>query len=89
MRVIVVAGIPYGVVVAGIGSRLAMLLLRVTSPDRVIGAQSDDDFTIGRFTIAGTYNLLLLGAVVGIIGAAAYRLVAPRLIGPTWFRRGP
>jgi len=87
VRVIVIAGIPYGVVVAGVGSRLAMLLLRVTSPDRVIGVQSDDDFTIGRFTIAGTYNLLLIGALVGIIGAAAYRLVAPRLIGPTWFRR--
>ena len=24
--------------------------------------------------------------MVGIIGAAAYRLVAPRLIGPAWFR---
>ena len=36
IRVIVVTGILYGVVVAGIGSRLAMLLLRVTSSDRVI-----------------------------------------------------
>lgn len=81
-----VAGIPYGVMVAGVGSRLTMLLLRVTSPERVIGMQSDDDFTIGRFTIAGTYNLLLIGAIVGIVGAAAYRAVAPQLIGPNWFR---
>lgn len=87
VRVIVVTGIVYGVVVAGIGSRLAMMLLRVTSPDRVIGIQSDDDFTIGRFTLAGTYNLLLLGAAFGILGAATYRLVAPRLIGPVWLRR--
>jgi hypothetical protein len=32
MRVIIVAWIPVGVLVAGVGSRLAMLLLRVTSP---------------------------------------------------------
>jgi hypothetical protein len=87
VRVIVVAGIPFGVIVAGLGSRLAMLLLRLTSPDRVIGVRSDDDFVIGRFTLAGTYNLCVLGAAFGVIGAAAYLLVAPRLIGPRWFRR--
>ena len=86
LRVIVVTGIAYGAVVVGIGSRLAMLLLRVTSPDRVIGIRSDDDFVIGRFTLAGTYSLLALGAVVGIIGVGAYLLVASRLLGPTWFR---
>ena len=86
VRVIVVTGIAYGVVVVGIGSRLAMLLLRVTSPDRVIGIRSDDDFVIGRFTLAGTYSLLALGAMVGIIGVGAYLLVASRLLGPVWFR---
>lgn len=87
MRVLIVAGIPVGVLVAGVGSRLAMLLLRITSPDRVIGITSDDGFTIGQITVGGTYNLLLLGATVGIIGAGAYQMVAPWLIGPTWFRR--
>ncbi len=81
VRVLVIAGIPVGVVVAGIGSRLAMLMLRLTSPDAVRGIQSDDDFTIGRFTLAGTYNLLLLGAAIGIIGAAAYQWVRPWLLG--------
>ena len=85
VRVIVVAGILYGLVV-GIGSRLAMLLLRVTSPRRVIGMRSDDDFVIGRFTLSGTYNLLVIGAGVGMIGAAVYLLVASRLLGPAWFR---
>lgn len=84
---LIVGGIPFGVVVAGLGSRLAMLLLRLTSPDYVIGVTSDDGFTIGKLTLSGTYNLLLLGAAVGIVGAAAYRMVAPRLIGPHWFRR--
>ena len=87
MRVLVVAGITVGVLVAGVGSRLAMFLLRLTSPDAVIGVTSDDGFTIGQFTLGGTYSLLTLGAAVGIIGAGAYQLVAAWLIGPTWFRR--
>ena len=85
--VLIVAGIPTGVLVAGVGSRLAMLVLRMTSPDEVIGVTSDDGFEIGRFTLGGTYNLLVLGASIGVIGAAAYRAVQPWLLGPTWFRR--
>jgi len=80
------AGISTGVVVAGIGSRLVMLTLRLTSHPRVIGIQSDDDFTIGRVTFFGTYNLLVLGAAFGVIGAALYQWVRPWLIGPRWFR---
>ncbi len=85
--VLTVAGISTGVVVAGLGSRLAMLVLRLTSPDGVRGVTSDDGFEIGRFTYGGTYNLLVIGAIVGVIGAAAYRAVAPWLLGPVWFRR--
>ena len=81
------AGITTGVIFAGIGSRVAMLLLRLSSDPRVIGLQSDDDFTIGRFTLSGTYNLLLLGAGFGVIGAALYQWVRPWLVGPRWFRR--
>lgn len=87
VRVLVVAGVAYGALVAGVGSRVAMLLLRLTSPDSVVGIQSDDDFTIGRFTLGGTYNLLVIGAMVGVIGAGVYLLVRSRLIGPIWFRR--
>ena len=87
LRILIVAGVPFGVLVAGVGSRVAMFLLRVTSPESIVGVQSDDDFEIGRFTISGTYNLLVLGAMVGFVGAGAYRLVRTRLIGPIWFRR--
>ena len=87
LRVIIVAGITVGVLVAGFGSRLAMLVLRLTSSRFVRGVVSDDGFIIGRVTLGGTYNLLVLGAVVGVIGAGVYRLVGPRLIGPLWFRR--
>ncbi len=86
-RVLVVAGVSVGVLVVGVGSRLAMFVLRLTTPDQVVGLTSDDGFTIGRFTLAGTYNLLMLGAAIGVIGAAAYRAVAPWLLGPGWFRR--
>ncbi len=86
LRVLIVAGMPAGALLVGLGSRVAMLVLRITSPDRVRGVTSDDDFTIGQVTLGGTYNLLALGAAVGIIGAGAYRLVAPWLIGPIWFR---
>jgi len=58
-----------------------------TSPDEVVGMNSDDGFEIGRFTPSGTYALLMLGALVGVIGAAAYRAVEPWLLGPGWFRR--
>ncbi|NNF53917.1 MAG: hypothetical protein HKN03_05675 [Acidimicrobiales bacterium] len=87
LRVLLVAGILTGVIVAGAGSRLAMLILRLTSPSSVHGRVSDDGFVIGRFTLGGTYSLLLLGAFVGVLGAAAYRAVAPWLLGPGWFRR--
>lgn len=87
MRVTIVAGVAAGVLIVGLGSRLAMFILRITSPDSVRGVESDDGFTIGEVTLGGTYTLLFIGAAVGIIGAVAYRLVARWLIGPTWFRR--
>lgn len=87
LRILVVAGIPVGVVLAGLGSRLAMFVLRLTSPDYVRGLESDDGFTMGQFTLGGTYNLIVVGAVVGVVGAAAYIAVAPWLLGPSWFRR--
>lgn len=87
LRVLVVAGLSVGIVVIGLGGRLVMFLLRLTSPDAVVGVTSDDGFEIGRFTLGGTYNLVVVGAAVGIIGAVAYVAVAPWLIGPTWFRR--
>ncbi len=45
-----VAAAVAGLLVAGIGGRLAMFILRVTSGSEVIGLESDDGFVIGRFT---------------------------------------
>jgi hypothetical protein len=85
--VLLVAGALTGAVVVGIGGRLAMLLLRLTSPDSVHGVVSDDGFVIGDVTLAGTYNLVATGAGLGLFAAAAYTWVAPWLMGPRWFRR--
>jgi hypothetical protein len=87
LRVVGVVGIGWGLVCLGLGGRLAMFLLRLTSPDYVRGVLSDDGFVIGRFTLSGTYNLAVLGAALGVIGAAAYVAVAPWLIGSPGFRR--
>lgn len=83
---IVTVGLIAGLFVGGVGSRLAMLVLRLTSPHSVVGVQSDDDFRIGQVTLGGTYSLLVVGVAFGILGAALYRLLAPWLIGPSWFR---
>lgn len=60
-----------GLLVGGIGGRLAMFLLRLTSDDRVRGIESDDGFIIGRFDLSSTLSLLfvttILGAIVGLI----------------------
>ena len=61
------AGGAGGVVVGGIGGRLAMLLLRFTSHDSVRGVESDDGFEIGRFDFISTANLLVVTAVLGAI----------------------
>ncbi len=86
MRIVIVAGVPVGILIGGVGSRLAMLLLRVTSPETVRGLESDDGFIIGRFTLSGSYGLLQLGAFVGVLGAGVYLLVRRWLVGPIWFR---
>ena len=86
VRIVLLSGLLVGTVVAGPAMRLAMLLLRLTSPDSVIGIQSEDDFTIGEFTLSGTYNLFMLGAALGVLGAAVYVLVSPWLIGARWFQ---
>lgn len=86
LGVVVRVGVPVGLLAIGLGGRLAMFLLRLTSPPDVIGVTSDDGFEIGQVTLAGTYNLVNVGVAVGLIGALACALVSPWLIGPAWLR---
>lgn len=79
------AGAVAGVVVGGIGGRLAMLVLARLTP-AATGRLSDDGFVMGRFTVGGTLNLLLVGAALGVVGALFYALVRGLALGPRWFR---
>jgi len=76
-----------GGVVGGIGGRLAMLLLRLTSPDDVIGMTSDDGFEIGVVTL-DTVQLVLaiamLGGINGVLYAALRGAIPRRLRLPLW-----
>ncbi len=57
-----------GLLVGGIGGRLAMLLLRFTTEDSIKGIESDDGFLMGRFTFGDTFGLLLTCTLLGIVG---------------------
>lgn len=83
--VLLAAGALAGLLVGGVGGRLAMgLLFRLnTSTD---GLTSDDGFEIGRFTLQGTLNLLLVGTLLGVVGAVIYALLRHLMIGPRWFQ---
>jgi len=71
---VVVAGLVAGVGIGGVGGRLAMLLLRLTSGDAVLGLESDDGFVIGRVSGA-TLFLLLFTGVLGVLGSLGYLAV--------------
>jgi hypothetical protein len=74
------AGAIIGVVVGGIGGRLAMLVLRLTSDSRLLGISTDDGFEIGQFTTATTFLLMVTAGLGGATGAAYFvlRSVLPR-----------
>jgi hypothetical protein len=72
------AGAIVGALVGGIGGRLAMFGLRLTSTETVLGVVTDDGFEIGRFTTA-TFFLLTVTAGLGGATGAAYFLVRSAL----------
>jgi len=81
-----------GFVIGGIGGRLAMLLLRVTSDDSVRGIESDDGFIIGRFDFVSTLQLLgvttLMGCIVGLIIVAGRPFFPKRGMPFAWAAAG-
>lgn len=80
----VAAGAMTGLLVGGVGGRLAMALLARTSP-AANGLTSDDGFEIGTFTLAGTLNLLALGVLLGAAGGGFYALLRGLCLGHRWF----
>jgi hypothetical protein len=85
LAAITAAGSVSGLLVGGVGGRLAMMLLAARNPDAT-GVISDDGFQIGRFTMSGTLNLLLATTLIGVIGGAVYLGLRRLTLGPPWFR---
>jgi hypothetical protein len=67
----VVGGVVTGLVVGGLGGRIAMFLLRLTSSSSLHGVETDDGAIIGVVSFA-TIFLLLVAAAVGILGGVLY-----------------
>ena len=78
-------GLVFGTLVGGIGGRVAMRLIFLTSDDTVRGAVSDDGFIMGRIS-GETTDLLVTGALFGVVGTFVYLGVRPYMIGPRWVR---
>jgi hypothetical protein len=65
------AGAWAGLLVGGVVGRIAMFVIRVTSPDAVIGRQSDDGFEIGKISFESLF-LFVLAAMLGTVVGIAY-----------------
>jgi hypothetical protein len=63
------AGSIVGAIVGGVGGRLAMFGLRLTSSDAVLGVATDDGFEIGQFTTATLFLLTVTAGLGGATGA--------------------
>jgi hypothetical protein len=73
----IIIGATSGAVIGGLGGRLAMRILFLTSDDSVKGRISDDGFEIGRFTLSDTIGLVIVTAFIGVIAALLYLVVRP------------
>jgi hypothetical protein len=79
------AGVASGIVVGGIGGRLAMGLLAAQNPEDH-GRLTDDGFVMGQFTVSGTINLIGATYFLGLFAALVYLALRGLLIGPLWFQ---
>jgi hypothetical protein len=84
LAAVTAAGGLLGLLVGGVGGRLAMMLLARLNPDAT-GVTSDDGFTIGQLT-PKTFELLQFTTAVGIAGGALYFVLRGLMIGPRWFQ---
>lgn len=66
-----VAGFVAGLVAGGVGSRLAMRILSITSPE-ARGATTEAGEVVGEISLGGTLFLLVVGALLGVGGGLAY-----------------
>ena len=79
------AGAVVGLLVVGIGSRVAMFVLAALNP-QVHGRLSDDGFVMGQFDLGATVGLVGFGTAVGVLGGVLYLALRPLRFGPDWFQ---
>lgn len=87
MLVGLAAGVIAGGLVGGVGGRLAMLVLRLTSSDDLHGMQTDNEFEIGVVTLDSVQLIVSLaaaGAVNGALYALLRRGIPTRWRLPVW-----
>ena len=77
------AGAIAGFIWGGVGGRVAMRIVFLTSDDRVRGLTSDDGFEIGTIS-AATVFLLIATAILGTVVGLAYGFLRMFLAGPKW-----
>ena len=77
------AGTLAGFVWGGVGERVAMRILFLTSNDRVRGVISDDGFEIGVVSLM-TIFLLVFTSIIGAFAGLVYGVLRVWLSGPRW-----
>jgi hypothetical protein len=70
----VLVGFLTGAAVGGVGGRIAMFVLRLTSSPSLRGVETDDGFTIGAFS-AATIFLVFIAAFAGVVAGMSYLVV--------------
>ena len=78
------AGGLLGLLVGGVGGRLAMMLLARLNPGAT-GVTSDDGFVIGRLSLE-TLDLLMTTTLLGVFGGGVYFVLRGLMVGPRWFQ---
>lgn len=85
VTIAIVGGAIAGPLVLGLGGRLAMRITAATSDDRVQGALTEAEETVGEITLGGTIGLVLFaGLFGGLVGGLLYMGIRRWLRGPAW-----
>jgi hypothetical protein len=72
------AGALSGLVVGGLGGRLAMRIAAIVAGPVMVGETTENGNRVGDITVEGTVALIIIGGVfAGIVGGLAYEVVRP------------
>ncbi len=74
-----ITGALAGVLVGGVGGRIAMRISALVAGDSARGAITDNGDRVGEFTIEGTVELLANGLIFGVVGGVVWIVSEPWL----------